>query len=287
MSNDENLAQKTILILSVNPKDTARRRLDEEHREIDEGLKRAKNRQRFSIQAKWAIRLRDLRRAMLDHEPQIVHFCGHGYESGLLVEDETGKAKLVSKDAISGLFALFADQIECVLLNASCTQKQTEAIAKHIKYVIGMRKPLSDKAALEFAIGFYDAIGAGKNIDDAFKFGCNALQLYGIPNHLTPILQKEKGQLCVENFEEELDGKKTQNANLSNEKTRDQPKKIKFSAKLSTALRHIKDPLLLALSPTISVVVMMIVGFIMAAPLLLLIYWLLPILKEWLEKIKL
>ncbi len=69
---------KTILILSANPKDTVRLRLDEEVREIDEGLRRAKYRDRFFIHSKWAVRLRDFRRALLDYEPQIVHFCGMG-----------------------------------------------------------------------------------------------------------------------------------------------------------------------------------------------------------------
>lgn len=87
------MCQKTILILSVNPKNTSRLRLDEEFREIDEGLKRSKNRERFSIRTKWAIRLRDFRRAILDYEPQIVHFCGHGDDNGLVVEDDNGYKK--------------------------------------------------------------------------------------------------------------------------------------------------------------------------------------------------
>lgn len=79
---------KKILILAANPKTTPRLRLDEEVREIDEGLRRSKYRDQFEIQSRWAVRMRDLRRALLDVEPQIVHFTGHGKEDGLLVEDE-------------------------------------------------------------------------------------------------------------------------------------------------------------------------------------------------------
>jgi hypothetical protein len=32
---------------------------------------------------------------------------------------------------------------------------QAEAIVKHIPYVIGMSKAIGDKAAIEFAVGFY------------------------------------------------------------------------------------------------------------------------------------
>ena len=47
-------AVKKILILAANPKGTTPLRLGEEVREIDEGLRRAKNRNQFSIQQRWA-----------------------------------------------------------------------------------------------------------------------------------------------------------------------------------------------------------------------------------------
>ncbi len=185
-------SMKTILILAVNPKDITRLRLDEEVREIDEGLKRSKNRDQFIIKPQWAIRLRDLRRALLDYEPRIVHFCGHGTEDGLMVENEKREAVIVSPDALSGLFKLFAKKIECVLLNACHSEPQAEDISKHIKYVIGMKESISDEAAREFAIGFYDALGSGKSFEDAFEFGCNAIQMGGASDeHRIPVLLKE------------------------------------------------------------------------------------------------
>lgn len=186
---------KRILILLANPKDTARLRLDEEVREIEEGLTRSKNRNQFIIQSKWAVRLKDLRRAILDYEPSIVHFCGHGEENGLNVEDEHGNTVLVPPEVLAGLFKLFTRHIECVLLNACYSQIQAEAINEHINYVIGMSQGITDENAIEFAIGFYDALGAGKNFEEAFEFGCNAIQLYNIPEHLRPVLNKKAASL--------------------------------------------------------------------------------------------
>ena len=98
--------RKTILILSANPKTTSRLRLDEEVREIEEGLQRAKHRSRFEIRSKWAVRLRDFRRALLDEVPQIVHFTGHGEKEGLFLEDEMGFGVLFSANALTELFKL-------------------------------------------------------------------------------------------------------------------------------------------------------------------------------------
>ena len=185
---------KKILILAANPKTTPRLRLDEEIREIEEGLRLAKHRDQFEIKSRHAVRLKDIRRALLEYEPQIVHVAGHGKKEGLLVEDELGMAVLISAKALSGLFELFSSQVECVILSACYSAPQANAISKHIDYVIGMRRQIKDKASIEFAVGFYDALGAGRSVEEAFKFGCNAiLQRYpDLPQHLIPVLKKRK-----------------------------------------------------------------------------------------------
>lgn len=184
--------QQKILILAANPKGTTPLRLAEEVREIDAGLQRAKHRDLFVLEQKWAVRPRDIQRAMLDINSQIIHFSGHGTEDeGLVFEDETGSAKLVDGEALAGLFDLFADQVECIVLNGCYSEMQAEAISQHINYVIGMKKAIGDRAAIEFAVGFYDALGAGRSVEFAYKFGCAAIRLAGIPEQLTPTLKKK------------------------------------------------------------------------------------------------
>lgn len=183
---------RRILFLAANPKSTTKLRLDEEMREIDDALQSAKNRDQFELKQKWAVRPRDMRKAVLDFAPHIVHFSGHGVgQEGLALEDETGQAKLVDAEALADLFEC-AEQAECVLLNACYSEVQAEAIAHHVPYVIGMSEAVGDKAALEFAIGFYDAIGAGRSIDRAFKEGCISIRMAGISEHLTPVLRQNK-----------------------------------------------------------------------------------------------
>ncbi|MEH1978070.1 MAG: CHAT domain-containing protein [Nostoc sp.] len=183
---------QTILILTANPKGTSQLRLDQEARDIEEGLQRAKQRDQFVLKSMFAVRPRDIQRAMLDINPSIVHFSGHGTgDEGLVFEDETGSAKLVDGEALAGLFELFAEQVECVVLNGCYSEVQASAIAQHVNYVIGMKKAIGDKAAIEFAVGFYDALGAGRTVEFAHKLGCAAIRLAGIPEQLTPTLKKK------------------------------------------------------------------------------------------------
>lgn len=184
-----------ILILAANPKNSSRLRLDAELREIEDGLVRAKRRDQFELVQKWAVRPRDLQRAILEVNPYIVHFSGHGVgENGLVLENDVGEVKLISAAALEDLFELFSAEIECLLLNACYSEVQAEAISQHIPYVIGMNKAIGDNAALAFSVGFYDALGAGKSIEFAYKFACNAIHINGINEHLTPVLMKKTSQ---------------------------------------------------------------------------------------------
>jgi CHAT domain-containing protein len=188
---DTSLA-KTILILASNPKTTSSLRLDEEVREIEEGLQRAKKRDQFYLKQRWAVRVRDVYQSLLDFQPQIVHFSAHGTgDSGLVLEDETGNVQLVETVALAGLFELFAPHIECVILSACYSEVQATAISKHIPYVIGMKSEIGDKAAIKFATGFYNALGSGESVEFAYKLGCSVIQLDGIVEHLTPVLKKK------------------------------------------------------------------------------------------------
>jgi len=187
---------KSILLLAANPKETKGLRLQEEEREIRERLRLA-GYGKTPINSTGATRPRDIQQAMLDFKFQIVHFSGHGAEQeGLVFEDKTGQEKVVGSEALADLFRLFSNRVECVVLNACYSKFQAEAIAQHIDYVIGMSKAIGDKAAIEFSVGFYSALGAGEPIEFAYEMGCNAILLEGFPEYLTPVLYK-KGKLKI------------------------------------------------------------------------------------------
>ncbi|OKH51781.1 NACHT and WD repeat domain-containing protein [Scytonema sp. HK-05] len=189
---NDNTRVKTILILAANPASTSRLRLDEEVREIEEGLRRANKREQFKLEQKWAVRQRDFYRAILDYKPQIVHFSGHGAGvDGIVLEDETGQPALVTADVLASQFALFATKgVECVVLNACYSAEQAQAIRQYVNYVIGMNTTVGDKAAVAFAVAFYDAIAAGEEVEFAYKLGCS--QMISFVEHETPVFLKKE-----------------------------------------------------------------------------------------------
>jgi len=177
-----------ILFLGASPINEVRLRIDEEQRDIEKGLRLATLRDQFELKSQWAVTTITLQQAILDDNPTIVHFSGHGDTKGISVEDSLGNSKLIENDAIGSLFELFSDNIKCVVLNSCYSESQAIEIAKHIPYVIGMKSSVYDKAAISFAVGFYTALGAGKDIPFAFKMGVVAVKLEGVSGSDIPIL---------------------------------------------------------------------------------------------------
>lgn len=184
-----------ILFLTANPSDGARLRLDAESRAIDQVLREAEYRDKFQIQQHWAVRVTDLQGLMLRHQPNIVHFSGHGSaESELILEDNLGNSQVVSSGALSQLFSVLKDNIRCVVLNACYSESQAQAIAQHIDCVVGMSDAIEDTSAISFATSFYQALGFGRDVQTAFDLGCLQIDMENLGQEDVPQLVAIKCQ---------------------------------------------------------------------------------------------
>lgn len=199
----------SMLFLASDPSDIARLRVGQELREIQEKLQLSKFRDQFSMHTRFSVRPADLVQALLDTEPQIVHFSGHGASSGVLAfENQMGKAHPIHPDALAALFEQFSGRIQCVVLNACYSAVQARSIANYIPYVVGMSQQISDQASLAFTAGFYQALAAGRSIEDAFQLGCVQMRLENIPEHLTPQLIQNQNHAPAPMIEIGLDVQK-------------------------------------------------------------------------------
>lgn len=192
--NDAKKKRNTVKVLfvSANPIDMPNLQLDVELREIQQNLDLSTRGATFEFYSKVAVQPTDLTRELLKTQPNIVHFSGHGSSyGGIYLENQAGKAQLVETDVLSMLFEQFSDQIDCVILNCCFSEKQAESISKHIKFVIGMDKQISDEASSAFSIGFYQALSEGRSIEEAYSMGRIQIPMQGFLEFSTPVLFKK------------------------------------------------------------------------------------------------
>lgn len=191
---EQSSMQQKILILTAIPHGL---RLDKEIREIEDAIRRSTKRDLYDIRTRTAVRCEDIRRAIREEKPQIVHISGHGLDDGsLLLEDDRGNNKPVSPQGLATLFKHHSDYVNCVLFNACHSVKTVDAVSEHINYAIGMNREIGDRAAIVFAQGFYDGLGYEEEdvFQKAFDEGFVAIELEDFSQESIPVLKKKPNQ---------------------------------------------------------------------------------------------
>ena len=164
----------SVLYLASNPLNTEPLRLDEEFREISAALVGTE----LTLFPKFAVRLQDLQPALLEVDPTLVHFTGHGDEQGdLLLENAIGYPEAVPADCLGDALALCSAKARCVILNACNTAIQAKTLASVVEAVIGVEGTISVGAARIFVIHFYRGIASRLDISRAFHIALNQMAM--------------------------------------------------------------------------------------------------------------
>jgi hypothetical protein len=177
----------TVLFLASNPIEMDRLSLDLELDAIDVELWDSKFRDRFILRQKFALKIEDLSKQLVRHNPQIVHFTGHGNEKGeIILQDERGLSCPVKNEDIIKTFSILKSNIKCVILSACYSEPQAAALSEYIDCVIGMSTKFIDEASIKFAQGFYRGLGGGYDLQKSFDLACDEVRHYNLDEANTP-----------------------------------------------------------------------------------------------------
>jgi hypothetical protein len=183
-----------ILFLGANPADIHQLQLGKEAREIEAKIQAASQREHFELKTQWAVRPADLMEALLRFQPHIVHFSGHGSPTEeIILEDNDGKSRPVSKQALIGLFKVLKDNVRIIVLNSCYSRPQAEALSEVIDYTVGASKAIKDKSAVAFAAAFYLALAYGRSVQDAFELAKLQIDMDGLAGSDIPMLMVRDG----------------------------------------------------------------------------------------------
>jgi hypothetical protein len=171
-SNEVITSTINIVFLSSNPDPNSPLAVDKEYRRILKAIESTKYRDKLKMIPLPDAHITDLPLILRRNEPTIVHFSGHGTETGqLLMKDDEGVLIEVDPDGISGLICMRKKTLKLVVLNACFSEILAEKIVKDIDFVIGMHAAVYDDAAITFARTFYEAFGDGVDLQEAFETG--------------------------------------------------------------------------------------------------------------------
>ena len=183
-----------ILLLAVEPmkSETTHHRLAEEMRVIRYALRHSGPSARFSVRRRTATRPEDFGQALLSARPRIVHLSGSGDQQGLFLQDRDGTARQVGPDALATVFSALRGAVECVVLRGCYAEPQGRAIFQHVPYVIGMKQEAGFESNLAFTKSFYQSLGEGIPVDQAFLLAVARSRRAGHGEHAMPVLLKQQ-----------------------------------------------------------------------------------------------
>lgn len=176
-----------ILFLAANPKDTSRLDLERECAAIEHELRLARHGSDFEFRSKWVVTVDEMARHLIDLDPAIVHFSGHGRrgprgpsgesspsrnvalasESGIYLHDEHQGVQLVTGPALALMIKASAPSTRLVVLNACYSDDHSEALCQVVECVVGMTSAIEDDAARSFAVAFYRGLGHRRSVGGA------------------------------------------------------------------------------------------------------------------------
>ncbi|MCA9254547.1 MAG: CHAT domain-containing protein, partial [Phycisphaerales bacterium] len=161
-----------ILILTANPHDQKNIRDGQEIRDIKQMLRGSLAGRIVEPEVETSVTPEDFLAALNHHQPHILHISAHGSEVGEigLVKDDGTMSKAPPDGMMRALLAA-GKSVRLIILNACYSEVLAKQLADHFDYVIGVKDPLYTTTAIAFAKGFYAALGAGKNLAEAFAQG--------------------------------------------------------------------------------------------------------------------
>lgn len=160
--------QQVILFTAANPQGHGPLQLSEESAAIERRLAASKHPRDFAFVLRWIVNIDDLMRQLVELNPTVIHFSGHGDpRDGLLLQDEFSRPQSVSGRALAMLIESAAPHVRLVVLNGCYSSALADALCDNVDCVIGMAAWISDREASVVADQFYAALAARRSVHQA------------------------------------------------------------------------------------------------------------------------
>jgi hypothetical protein len=178
-----------VLYLTANPHGDLR--VEAEVNQVQQEVRGSKFRDNIDVHYRPAANLNSLIQGLNDHAPAIIHFSGHGNESGVGTDDAKSVSpagKLVSFELLAKAIAATDTPPQVIVLNSCKSAGAKKSFFPPAKAIVAMGDSIGDLAAIAFAAKFYAAIAAGQSLHSAFAQGKVAVEAVSIDEADTPEL---------------------------------------------------------------------------------------------------
>jgi hypothetical protein len=158
-----------VLFLTGEPDGVDRLRLDREIREIQEQVRKSGHRDAIVFEYRLGARLPDMIQHLNEVEPDVIHFSGHGADSGIALHDVDDQLRLMTNEELDRLLGVAPRPLTLVVFNSCNSAEQANVAARHAAASIGMQQSIEDGVARVFAGQLYNGLGFGRSLSLALR----------------------------------------------------------------------------------------------------------------------
>jgi hypothetical protein len=166
-------ATKKVLFCETNPLD---RNLfsNVELREVEEIVSSFDS--KIEVKIKFGLSIVRFIRAIIESSPEVIHFTAFSNDKGVYFNEKSGESSVfIENDLFEKYLEVVTDRMECLFFNTFIAEELAKRISKEEVFVVGYNEKIESMGAIEFATGFYNALGYGKSFFEAFEVGYNTI----------------------------------------------------------------------------------------------------------------
>jgi CheY-like chemotaxis protein len=159
-----------VLLMGANPQYTEQLKIGEEFDRIQTNLEViGKQRDNFQVKMKLNVSKSSMLQTLLDEQPNIVHFAGHGSDGMVYLHASNGLPDALPN--FHDFINTFAERnpFDCIIINA-CNSGSIVSKIRRIP-AIGINGSIKDNISVQFSEGFYKALAAGYDLQFAYNSG--------------------------------------------------------------------------------------------------------------------
>lgn len=183
----------TVLFLAAAPDDQHALRIDRESRAIQKRVRETEFRDSIFFDWRFARRLPDLIQDLNEVKPTVLHFSGHSDEGGLLFEDVAGRTVDLGSDQLGRLLSAAGSSVRLAVFNSCDSAAHARTAVNHVELAIGMNAAINDDAARVFSAQFYNSLGFGHSVAQAFDQAIFQMEAEGVGHGGAPVLAMADG----------------------------------------------------------------------------------------------
>ncbi len=173
-----------LLLLRANPVDSIHMLpIDGELKQIKNAL--AHRQGEYMMRDEGALEIHEFGKYLLETNPHLLHFSGHGTTRGSLVwETSAGTKTFVQPERIVPMLVDYKPTLQCVILNACYSVGLANLLKSNGIVSVGMASSVTDLTAAHFARALYQALAHGETLARAFDLARDEIKLAGALNEV-------------------------------------------------------------------------------------------------------